>query len=336
MITMTDSTRNVAPLFGAGIWLFCRFIDRYATDGYSADVSTREAIERAGRVEGLVALDVNYPWPEENLSVQDVKQMLEDNGLRANAITPHIYTRDFVKGSFTNPDAAIRRKTIDRAKRAIEIAHEVGADYMKLWPGQDGYDYPFQADYEQLHEYCINGVREVANTDPSMRVAIEYKFKEPRTHISFCNAAKTLLMIQEMGVDNVGIVYDLGHSLFAKETPGETLQMIHRYGKLYGVEMNDNWREWDDDLTVGSIHFIETLEFLVALRRINWQGLWALDQFPFREDPVQAARASIRTLRKMNRLLDRLDLVQLKAAQDAQNALAAQRLVQDLLLGDGD
>jgi xylose isomerase len=333
---MTENVRAAAPQFGAGIWLFSRFIDRYATDGYSGEVSTREAIERAGRVEGLVALDVNYPWPESNLSVQDLKQMLADNGLRANAITPHIYTRDFVRGSFTNPDAAVRRQTIDRAKRAIEIAREVGADYMKLWPGQDGYDYPFQADYGQLNEYCVNGVREVAQFDPQMRIAIEYKFKEPRTHICFSTAARTLLAIAEMGVDNVGIVYDLGHSLFAKETPADALQLVHRAGKLYGVEMNDNWREWDDDLTVGSVHFIETLEFLVALRRIEWKGLWALDQFPFREDPVEAARASIRTLRKMNRLLDRLDHKRLRAAQDAQDALAAQRLVQDLLLGDGD
>jgi hypothetical protein len=38
----------------------------------------------------------------------------------------------------------------------------------------------------------------------------------------------------------------------------------------------------------------------------------------------------------MNRLLDRLDMTKLKAAQNAQDALAAQRLVQDLLLGSGD
>jgi xylose isomerase len=136
-----------------------------------------------------------------------------------------------------------------------------------------------------------------------------------------------------MGVDNVGIVFDLGHSFFAKETPADALQLVNSRGKLYGVEMNDNWREWDDDLTVGSIHVIETLEFILELRRINWTGLWALDQFPFREDPVAAARESIQTLRQMNRLLDKIDLKALKAAQDKQDALAAQRVVMDLLLG---
>ena len=72
-----------SPKFGAGIWVFSQFVDRYAADGCSEPVSTTEAIQRAGKVDGIVALDVNYPWPEENLSVKDVGKILSDNGLRA-------------------------------------------------------------------------------------------------------------------------------------------------------------------------------------------------------------------------------------------------------------
>jgi xylose isomerase len=178
----------------------------------------------------------------------------------------------------------------------------------------------------------VNGVREVAEFAPSTHFAIEYKMKEPRVHITFSTAARTLLAIQEMGVSNVGIVLDFGHSLFAKETPADVLQLVARHGKLTSVEVNDNWREWDDDLAVGSVHLIETLEFLHALRRINWEAPILLDQFPFREDPVAAARASIRTLRALDHLLDRVDLKALEAAQQQQDALAAQRLIQDLLI----
>ena len=35
--------------FGAGIWLFGQFVDRYATDAYGPPVSTLEAIEARGR-----------------------------------------------------------------------------------------------------------------------------------------------------------------------------------------------------------------------------------------------------------------------------------------------
>ncbi len=38
------------PRFGAGIWHFATYVDRYATDGYGPAVSLIEAIDRAGRV----------------------------------------------------------------------------------------------------------------------------------------------------------------------------------------------------------------------------------------------------------------------------------------------
>ena len=319
-------------VFGAGLWLFGQFIDRYATDAYGPPVGILEAIHRAGQVGDLVSLDINYPF-DEDVSISDIKEALDRNKLRCHAITPASYSQRYRKGGLTNPDPATRRACIDLYKEALEPARELGAKYVKFWPGQDGYDYPFQADYEDLWNDSVEAVREIAASAPDMQFAIECKFKEPRTHMLFCNVATTLLAIQDMGVDNVGIVMDLGHSLFAKETPSEAIQLAHRRGKLTSVEVNDNWREWDDDMTVGSVHLIETLEFMYTLRKIGWDDVILLDQFPFREDPVQAAKESIQTLRKLDAMVDKIDMVQLREAQQRQDALAAQRLVLDLFLG---
>jgi len=321
------------PEFGAGIWMFQQFIDRYATDAYGPPVGTLEAIERAAAVGDIKVLDINYPFAGDGVTVEQVRDALQRTGLRAQAITPHLYMREFQLGSFTNPDSALRRKAVDLGKRAIEVARALDAKYVKFWPGQDGFDYPFQVDYARIWDYQVSGVRAVAESAPEMQFAIEYKLKEPRVHMLFSTAARTLLAIEDMGVDNVGIVLDLGHSFFAKETPADVLQLVSRRGKLVSVEVNDNWREWDDDMAVGSVHLVETLEFLHGLRQINWQGPILLDQFPFREDPVEAARGSIQTIRSLIRVLDRLDLSALTAAQDRQDALAAQRIVLDLLLG---
>lgn len=317
--------------FGAGLWMFGQFVDRYASDAYGPPVDTLTAIDRAGEVGELEVLDINYPFGD-GITVEQVKEALERNGLRAQAITPHVYMRQHVRGALTHPDSAVRRRVLDLYKEGIEVAQALDAVYVKFWPGQDGFDYPFQAEYDELWDLSVNGVRAVAESAPEMQFAIEYKFKEPRTHMFFATAAKTLLAIQAMEVDNVGIVMDLGHSFFAKETPAEALQLVHRFGKLTSVEVNDNWREWDDDMAVGSVHLVETLEFLLALQRIGWEKPILLDQFPFREDPVAAARASIDTMKKLDALLDRLDLQALKAAQAEQDALAAQRLVLDLFL----
>jgi xylose isomerase len=319
--------------FGAGIWMFQQFVDRYATDAYGPPVSTIEAIEKAARVGYIKCLDINYPFAGEGVTVEQVKETLQKTGIRAQAITPHIYMREYQKGSFTNPDPAVRRRTIELGKTAIDIAHQLDAKYVKFWPGQDGFDYPFQADYAKLWDYSVSGVREVAQTDSTMQFAIEYKEKEPRNRMFFSSAARTLLAIEDMGVNNVGIVLDSGHSSFAKETPAEVVQLVARRGKLVSVEVNDNWREWDDDMTFGSVHLTEALEFMQALRKINWQGPILLDQFPFREDSIKAAQLSIETIKALDGLLDRLDLAALEAAQDRQDALEAQKIVLQTLLG---
>ena len=319
--------------FGAGIWMFGQFVDRYAADAYGPEVSTLEAIERAGSVGGIEVLDINFPFSDPDITVAEVRRALDAAGIGAWCVTPHIYMREFTSGAFTNPDPAVRRRALEVCEQAVGAARGLGARTVKLWPGQDGFDYPFQADYRELWRLELEGVRTVADMDAGIRVAIEYKTKEPRTHISLATAARTLVGIQQLDRDDVGIVVDLGHSIFAKETPADVLSLVHGLGRLFTIEVNDNWREWDDDLAVGSVHLIETLEFFNEVRKIGWDEPILLDQFPFREDPVEAARSSIQTIRQLDAALDRLDLEALADAQQRQDALGAQRLVLDLLLG---
>src|SRR3954453_13793441 len=153
--------RRVPVRFGAGIWLFGQFVDRYATDAYGPAVSTLEAIEAAGTVGDLEVLDINFPFTE-GVTVDEVKAALTANGLSAWCITPHIYTRDFQAGAFTNPDPAVRRQALDLCEQAVDAAKQLGAPTVKLWPGQDGYDLPLQSDYRELWRLSLEGVSTVA------------------------------------------------------------------------------------------------------------------------------------------------------------------------------
>ena len=85
-------------------------------------------------------------------------------------------------------------------------------------------------------------------------------------------------------------------------------------------------------MVVGTVHITEVFEFFHTLRKNGWEGVWQLDQFPFREDVVDNARTSIRFLKALHRALDRLDEDALAEAQAGQDPLAAQRVVQDALL----
>ncbi|WP_327699163.1 sugar phosphate isomerase/epimerase family protein [Streptomyces sp. NBC_00459] len=317
--------------FAGGLWSFGRVIDRYATDGYGPPIGTLRAIELAGLSGELTALDLNYPF-DEGVTVNDVRKALADHGLTTTNITPVIYDRRFRSGSFSSADPATRQAALDLAHESVEVARDLDARYVKFWPGQDGYDYPFQVDYATLRRHAIEGIRDVARNFPEVTFAIEYKLKEPRNRLFWSTAATSLLAIESMGVDNVGLVVDFGHSLFAKENPAEALLLTHSMGRLVDIELDDNYREWDDDLTVGAVHLVETLEFLYTVRQLDWPHPLKLDLFPYREDPGEAVRESVATIRALENKAARIPLDRLREAQAAHDAMTAQRLVRAALL----
>ena len=319
------------PVFGAGLWNFATYVDRYAVDGYGEPRSTIEQIELAAEVGDISYVDLNYPFTGE-LTTADVKGALERTGLRAIGVTPDIYLREHQMGAFTNPDPAKRASAMEIMHGAAEAVRALGARYVKIWPGQDGFDYPFQVDYKELNRLAVEGMRELASAHPDLKFVIEYKPREPRTHMFWSSAARTVLGIQAMDVDNVGVLLDFGHALFGGESPDEAAQLLIDHGLLWGMDVNDNYRGWDDDMVVGTVHITEVFEFFHTLRKNGWEGVWQLDQFPFREDVVDNARTSIRFLKALHRALDRLDEDALAEAQAGQDPLAAQRVVQDALL----
>ncbi|MGI9376159.1 MAG: sugar phosphate isomerase/epimerase family protein [Tsuneonella suprasediminis] len=317
--------------FGAGIWHFATYVDRYATDGYGPPRTLIEMIDLAGQVDDLSVVDINFPFADPALSLDAIDKALDRNGLSVIGITPEIYTRRFAKGAFTNPDAGIRRLANEMCNEAADVVRHFGAKYVKLWPGQDGWDYPFQVDHGSLWKASMDGVGELAEQNPDLQFVIEYKPREPRVHMSFDSVSRTLLGIEKIGLPNVGILLDFGHSLYGGESPADAAQLAIDHGRLFGMDVNDNFRSWDDDLIAGSVHPIELFEFFYTLRKNNWEGVWQLDQFPFREDSVAAANAAIDFLKGVERALDKLDFEAIREAQLRHDAVTALGLARQAL-----
>jgi len=320
-----------APRFGAGLWNFASYVDRYATDGYADHVSTLEQIRIAGTVGDLSVVDLNFPFSD-GATLEEVKDALKAANLSAIGVTPDIYLRRFGRGAFTNPDPAVRTQAIDLLHETAEVVRSLGANYVKVWPGQDGWDYPFQVNHHDIWKLAKDGMREIASAHPDLKFVIEYKPREPRVKMLWDSAARSILGIQEIGLDNIGVLLDFGHALYGGESPADAAQLLIDHGLLWGMDVNDNLRGWDDDLMVGSVHITEVFEFFYTLKINNWEGVWQLDQFPFREDTVDTARASIRFLKAIHRALEELDYDSLREAQARQDAIASQKLVQDVLL----
>ena len=275
--------------FGACLPTFGNCADRYCLSGYGGGGQTmEEMLDLSLQVEGLDGLELVGNWHVNDANIHDVAKMFKDRGLKICMLVPDLWTQaKWGKGSLAAPDAATRQAGVDEVRKVMDWAGELGCRYVDVWPGQDGYDYSFQADYIEAWKWLREGLALCADHNPKVRVLVEYKLKEPRTHCFVNSAAKVVLLLQ--GLDQVGVLLDTGHSMAAGENIAEAAALLASFGKLDYVHLNDNYRSWDDDMMVGAVHLVESLELVYWLKRVGYKGWLTLDNFPYREDGVRAA-----------------------------------------------
>ncbi|MEM9577644.1 MAG: sugar phosphate isomerase/epimerase family protein [Pseudomonadota bacterium] len=298
-------------------------------------ITTSDLLARAASA-GLTAADLNYPDHFVGDSPSDLTAALQDNGMTLNGMAMRYYTDPGYKlGAFTHPDATVRRAAIDETKRGLDVLAEMGGSLMTLWMGQDGFDYSFQLDYTRAWAQTIEAMAEVADHNPSIDIALEYKPNEPRAFALMPDAATTLLAIKEIGRDNTGVTLDFAHVLYADEMPAFAAALIARHSRILGVHLNDGYGKWDNGLMVGAVHPIQTVELLVELERSGYGGAIYFDTFPDHSglDPVEEARTNIEGVQRLRAIARKLTTnAELQTAIARQDAPLSMRLVQAALL----
>src|SRR5688572_25935333 len=131
--------------------------------------STLDLIDRAASVPGLTALDLNFPQHTEHVATADLRTRIADRGLSLNGFAMR-YGDDpaFRSGAFTNADPLVRQRAIDLTRRGIDEALVAGGRMLTIWPGQDGVDHPFGADYARLWDWEVEAIRQVADHAPEV------------------------------------------------------------------------------------------------------------------------------------------------------------------------
>ena len=305
--------------------------DRYCA-AYGKPFSIEDLFQRAATVPHLAGVDL-VMTPELIGGWETVRKMLDETGLKAVSLAvDHFAQAKWKQGSFSSPYESIRKNAIDDTKRAMDFAAEIGCDLVTIWPGQDGYDYIFQADYEEERTWFASGIREACQYNGKIQIALEYKAKEPRNHCYLNSTATALLMLNEIGEPNCGVALDYGHVLLGYENPAEAVAILHKYGnRLLHVHINDNYRLWDDDMIVGSVHTLEYLEFFYWLRRVNYTGYMTIDQFPYREDGRDAVVESAEWLNALETVIDNANLSEIATILQQKDAIAASRMMRNMM-----
>lgn len=308
-------------------------LDRYCK-AYGRDFSIEELFERAATVPNLEAVDIVLSEDfKENLDT--VRACLKKTGLKLASVAVDTFANPiFQHGSLSSTDEAVRRRAIDDAKFAVDFAEEMGCKIVTLWPGQDGYDYMFQADYIKERRLFSDAVKEICDYNKNIIITLEYKLKEPRTHSYINTVGSTLLMLEDIKCENAGIALDYGHAALGYENPAESVAMCKMYGnRLKHIHINDNYGVWDDDMIVGSANPLPYIEFLYWLKKTDYSGYITFDQFPYREDGRDAVAESSEWMTYLINLVDKADMAEIERVIATRSAVEASKLMRKIMKG---
>jgi xylose isomerase len=327
-----------------GIWAFGSMATRFVPAGYKPELANETTVDRVRRaVEGLGDLidgyEFHYPQELSADNLDEVREALDGHDIYAVATGLHLDSR-FGRGGLVSPDNATRAEAVKRTLDAVDFSGELGAPFI-IWPGIEGYNYPFQSPYGESWRWLIEGVGAAAERaeNHGIKIFLEHKNSEPAMKILMRNVGMTLHVIHKLraeGIHNVQVNMDWQHLIMNGESLAENAALLAGEGLLGHQHANDGWGSFDDDNMVGTIRFMETLELAVELRRAgygeNGERL-GFDLYPYTEDAVAAVRRSVLQWRFIDSAASRIDDAALRAAQSQKDAVAAYELVYAALGG---
>ena len=207
---------------------------------------------------------------------------------------------------------------------------------MIVWPGIEGYNYPFQTPYAQSWDLFIDGLGQIAGAlaEQGQPLWLEHKNSEPAMKILMRNIGMTLFVIHELkerGHDNVKVNMDWQHLIMNGESLAEYAALLASRGLLGHQHANSGWGTFDDDNMVGATAFMETLELALEFRRVGVRRRTASGSASTctRTPRTRSRRCSRSVLqwRFIDGVAAKIDDAALREAQAAKDAVRAYEIV---------
>src|SRR5450755_1662925 len=141
-----------------------------------------EKIEDAATVNRLTGIApkvaLHIPWDRVD-DFAKLRQHASDLGVELGTINANVFQdNDYMLGSVTNPNPAVRRKATNHLLECIDIMDQTGSRDLKLW-FSDGTNYPGQDDVRARQDRLAESLAEVyARLGDNQRLLLEYKLFE--------------------------------------------------------------------------------------------------------------------------------------------------------------
>ena len=189
-------------------------------------------------------------------AAREMKILLDDHGLDAEFVAPRLWEHPLtVDGAYTANDPACRAYAIERSKKAVDIAQELGTDLMVLWLAREGTYLREAKDAVQVTHHLLEALNALLAYDSTLRIIVEPKPNEPMdlAYIPTIGHALALGM-QAADPSRVGALVESAHAVLAGLDPADEMSFALAFDKLWSVHLNDqNSLKFDQDRSFGSV-----------------------------------------------------------------------------------
>jgi L-rhamnose isomerase/sugar isomerase len=298
-------------------------------------VSDAAQVHRHTGLAPTVALHI--PWD----TVDDYAALARhaaENGVSLGTVNSNTFQDDqYMLGSLTHRDPAIRQNAIDAHYACIDVMNETGSQDLKIWLA-DGTNYPGQDDMRARQERLHESLAAIyARLSGDQRLVLEYKFFEPAFyHTDVPDWGTSYAQVTALG-DRAMVCLDTGH-----HAPGTNIEFIVmqllRLGRLGSFDFNSRFYA-DDDLIVGAADPFQLFRILVEVVRGGGYGpgspvRFMLDQCHNIEKKIPGQIRSVLNVQEMTARALLVDREALSAAQAGGDVLAANGILMDAFYTD--
>ncbi|MFC5747842.1 L-rhamnose isomerase [Actinomadura rugatobispora] len=257
----------------------------------------------------------------------------KERGVQVGAINTNVFQDDdYMLGSVTNPDPAIRRKALDHLLECVDIMDATGSRDLKLW-FSDGTNYPGQDDVRDRQDRMAEALAAVyERLGDHQRFLLEYKLFEPAFYMTdLPDWGTSYAHCLKLG-PKAQVVVDTGH-----HAPGTNIEFIVafllREGKLGGFDFNSRFYA-DDDLMVGAADPFQLYRIMYEVVRGGGYEpetgvAFMLDQCHNIEPKIQGQIRSVMNVQEATAKALLVDVGALRAAQSAGDVLGANAVFMD-------
>ncbi|WP_437919006.1 TIM barrel protein [Sphingobacterium sp. LRF_L2] len=328
---------------GTGGTRFGRF------SGKGEPASLEQKIEDVGLLHALNqssgAISLHIPWdiPQD---AAKIKEVAASYGLGFDAVNSNTFQdqegqeHSYKFGSLHHVDPKVRKQAVAHNIEVIKHGVALGSKALTVWLA-DGSSFPGQLNFREAFQNTLESLKEIyAHLPEDWKLFVEYKPFEPFFYsTTIGDWGQSLLLANKLGPKAYTLV-DLGHHL-PNANIEQIVSLLLMEGKLGGFHFNDS-KYADDDLTAGSIKpyqlfliFNELVDGLDARGLDHATGLgWMIDASHNLKDPLVDLLQSVEAIKIAYTQALLVDRVALKKAQQENNVVGAQEILQNAFRTD--